>query len=691
MRRSCWLLASGSLLAVPAYAQNDDSADAPPAQAAASVADGQDYAPEFFARFSPNTALDMVRQIPGFAIQQGDERRGLGQGGDNVLINGERVSGKSNDAVTTLGRISASNVIRIEVRDAASLDIPGLSGQVVNIVAETTGISGNFAWNPQFRPRITNPRLTNGEISVSGTQGAFDYTISLSNSDDSFRGGAEGPELVFDTNGQIIARHDEVATFSGDRPQLAGTFRYDGPGSSVGNLNLSYERWYNRVSEDSIRTGQGLPDRTRFFRDREDEWNFEIGGDFEFALGPGRLKLIGLRRFERSPFETSLITDFVDGTPSIGDIFIRTLDEGEWIARAEYGWAMGGDWQVAVEGALNTLDVRSQLSTLDPNGDFQPVILPNSNSEVEEERAEINITYGTPLTDSLTLQASIGGEYSTISQSGEIGLTRTFYRPKGFLSLAWRASDALDIRVRVEREVGQLNFSDFVASSDLAGEREDAANPNLVPPQSWNYEIEATQQLGEFGSITARLYYEQISDIVDQIPIGATAEAPGNIDSAKRYGIEWNSTFNFDPLGWRGGRLDIEAAFQRTRVRDPLTGENRSISSNMQRDIEIELRHDVPGTDWAWGLEYEEYLEAPGFRLSQTNFFRARTPFVGAYIEHKDVFGLRVRGGVYNLLDRDELFTRTFFVNRRDGPINFIEDRVREFGPIFSFQIAGSF
>lgn len=691
MRRTSWLLASGSLLAVPAYAQIDDSAETAPAENVEAPADGQNYAPDYFARFSPNTALDMVQQIPGFTIQQGDERRGLGQGGDNVLINGERVSGKSNDAVTTLSRISASNVIRIEVRDAASLDIPGLSGQVVNIIAETTGISGNFAWNPQFRARITEPRVTNAEISVSGSQGAFDYTVSLSNTDNSFRGGAEGPELVLDADGQIIGRHEEVATFNGDRPQLAGTFRYDGPGSSIGNLNLSYERWYNRVREDSVRTGSGLPDRTRFFRDREDEWNFEIGGDFEFALGPGRLKLIGLRRFERSPFETSLITEFVDDTPTIGDLFVRTLDEGEWIARAEYGWAMGGDWQVAVEGALNTLDVRSQLSTLDPNGDFQPVILPNSNSEVEEERAEINITYGTPLTDSLTLQASIGGEYSTITQSGAIGLTRSFYRPKGFLSFAWQANDTLDIRARVEREVGQLDFSDFVASTNIGADSADAGNPNLVPPQSWNYEIEATQQLGAFGSITARVYYEQISDIVDQVPLGPTAEAPGNLDSAKRYGIEWNSTFNFDPLGWRGGRLDIELELQRSRVTDPLTGERRSISNDMLRDIEIELRHDIPGTDWAWGLEYEEYLEAVGFRLSQLNDFVATPAFVGAYIEHKDVFGLRVRGGVYNILDRDENFTRTFFVDRRDGPIAFIEDRSREFGPIFSFQIAGSF
>jgi len=694
MRRTSWLLVSSSLLAFPAFAQseeNAESADATVDGTAEAPAGGQNYTPDFFARFSPNSALDMVQQIPGFTIQQGDDRRGLGQGGDNVLINGERVSGKSNDAITTLGRISATNVTRIEVRDGASLDIPGLSGQVVNIIAETSGISGNFSWNPQFRARITNPRLTNGEISISGTQGAFDYTLSLSNTDNSFRGGSEGAELVIDPTGQVIAMHDEIGTFSGDEPTLSGTFRYDGPGSSIGNLNLSYGRRYFRGSEDSVRTGQGLPDRTRFFRDREDEWNFEVSGDFEFAFGPGRLKLIGLRSFEHSPFETSLITDFVDATPSIGDLFARQLDEGEWIGRAEYGWAMGGEWQVAVEGALNTLDVQSDLFALDTTGNFQPITLPNSNSRVEEERAEVNITYGRPLTDNLALQASLGGEYSTIMQSGNNGLTRSFYRPKGFVSLAWSANPSLDIRLRIEREVGQLDFSDFVASTNLGTNSQDAGNPNLVPPQSWNYEIEATQQLGSFGSITARLYYEQISDIVDQVPLSPTAEAPGNIDSAKRYGLEWNSTFNFDSLGWRGGRLDVELTLQRSRVRDPLTGQSRPISNDTQRDIDIELRHDVPGTEWAWGLTYEDYQEANGFRLTQINDYRNAQAFVGAYIEHKDVFGLRVRGGIYNLLDRDENFTRTFFVDRRDGPIAFTEDRSREFGPILSFQVSGSF
>lgn len=696
MARLRYFLLSGSILAASAQAQtSDDTAPATgnaPAPVASAVASGgRDFTPADFARYSPTTALDMVRQIPGFQIDQADERRGLGQGGANVLINGERISGKSNDAVTALGRISAANVTRIEVRDAATLNIPGLSGQVVNVIADVGGVSGQFSWSPQFRAYNTNPRLYAGEISVSGNTGPVDYTLSLSNNNDSFRSGNDGIELVYDAAGNIIDRRYEVATFSGDRPRIAGSFRIDGPGSSIGNLNLSYERYYFRGREDSDRSFPGMVDRFRLFREREDEWNYEIGGDFEFALGPGRMKLIGLRSFERSPYQQQVVTDFADGSPSTGVRFARVGDEAESILRSEYSFAAEGDWQLSLEGARNTLDIDSRLFLLDPLGEFQPAPLPGGTAVVAEDRVEANVTYGRPLSSHLTFQASLGGEYSRLSQTGAGGLTRTFFRPKGFAQLAWEASDNLDLRLRVEREVGQLDFGDFVASVNVSTDNQNASNPNLVPPQIWNVDLEATGDLGRWGSVTARAFYRDISDIVDQIPLSSTDEAPGNIDRARRYGIEWNSTINFDPLGIPGAKLDLEVTVQRTRLDDPLTGVSRPISENTETYIEAEFRHDIQGTDIAYGVEFERYRQSPGLRLNEFSQFVTQPAFLGVYAEHKDVFGLRVRGSVFNLIDAHDDFYRVAYVGRRDGPVAFIEDRSRRIGPIFTFTISGTF
>src|SRR3546814_1680370 len=75
----------------------------------------------------------------------------------------------------------------------ATLGVPGLSGQVANIITASTGVSGSFAWRPQIRARRTEARLTNGEVSVSGKAAGFDYTLSLAN--DSFRNGNAGQEI----------------------------------------------------------------------------------------------------------------------------------------------------------------------------------------------------------------------------------------------------------------------------------------------------------------------------------------------------------------------------------------------------------------------------------------------------------------------------------------------------------------
>src|SRR5690348_2407829 len=65
------------------------------AQAPAPQAEVQVFEPGFFARYSPANALDMVQQVPGFSLQEGDVVRGFGGSAGNILINGERPSTKT--------------------------------------------------------------------------------------------------------------------------------------------------------------------------------------------------------------------------------------------------------------------------------------------------------------------------------------------------------------------------------------------------------------------------------------------------------------------------------------------------------------------------------------------------------------------------------------------------------------------
>ena len=685
------LLAASSLL-VPAAALAQETGDAPPpvAAAPATVGGPRTYTPEDFARFAPRTALDMLRQVPGFIILEVSEDRGLGQASGNVLINGQRISGKSNDPITELGRISAANVVRIEILDGATLNIAGLSGQVANVVTKATGMKGQFEWRPEFRARNTEPLFTRGNVSVSGESGPIGYTIGLRN--DASRSGADGPTTIFDPAGNATDFREEVFTSDVDQPKISGSFKYDGPGSQVGNLNVSGQLFNYTFRERSERTGPDQVDRVRRVRDTEREHNYELSGDYEWALGPGRQKLIGLRSFEHSPFISTAIIAFADGSPSTGSRFTQTADESETIGRAEYRWKAGAsDWQLSAEAAFNVLDVVSGLFELDQGGQFDEVPLPGGTGKVTEDRYEATATYGRTLSSTLSVQASAGAEYSKLSQTGELGKTRSFVRPKGFVSTAWKPNPTLDVSAKLERKVGQLNFYDFLASVNLTGGSQNAGNADLVPPQSWDAEVQAVQNLGALGTSTLRVYGRLIDDIVDQIPIGETGEAPGNLDRATVIGFDWKNTLQLGAIGWKGAKLDTRLQLQRTRLDDPLTGLSRPISNNLVRYAETVFRYDVPDSDWAFGGSASHYKPAKSFRLGQLIYANEGPVFASVYVENKNVLGLTMRAQAGNIVDAASVLDRIVYVGRRNGPISFIEARRRTIGPIFSFLVSGSF
>ena len=648
------------------------------------------YVPADFAQFAPRTALDMLNRVPGFGIKQEDLERGLGEATGNVVINGQRISGKSNDVVTELSRIPATNVERIEIVDGATLDIPGLAGQVANVIVRSKGITGQWAYRPEFRSYYTDPLFTRFEVSVSGTKGPVEYTIGVDNRGN--RSGAGGPTWIYTPEGALTEERDEEWRGNSDRPRASARFVYDGPGTSKGNLNLSYGRLYFDYLETGSRNTVNGTNRRRRVEVDEHGHNYEIGADYEFALGFGRMKLIGVGRGSRYPNQTDVITTFDDGSPTVANRFTQIGDEQEIIGRTEYRWTSGGaEWQLSAEGAYNSLDNVSRLFEMQSDGSFAEVELTGGIASVEEDRYEVVGSYGRPLSPTVTMKLSAGGEYSQLAQVGAGGTTRTFYRPKGELSAAWKVSPRTDINFKLARRVGQLNFFDFLASVDLQSDIETSANPDLVPEQSWDLDVEGSRNLGTLGSTTLRVYARQIDDIIDYVPIGATGESPGNLDSATMYGIHSRSTFNLDRIGWRGARVDVTAQLQRSEVEDPLTGEQRPISNALQELASLGLRHDIPNTSWAWGGGASYQLYAKNYRLTEVGRLWEGPLWADLYLENKDVRGLTVRAGIANLLAADSMWDRTVFTGRRTDPVDFVEERDRQIGPIFTFQVRGKF
>src|SRR4051812_5934420 len=266
---------------------------AAPASAPAGTVDKRVYTPADFARFAPKTAYDMLAQVPSFTIRSADQERGLGQASENVLINGQRITDKSGGAVDQLKRTSATSVDRIEIVEAGSLGIPGLSGQVANVIlkSQTKG-SGQFSWNPGFRAHFTKPQYDNLTVSYSGKSGPLDYTVSAAAL--SGRGGLGGPVAITNASHNLIETRDEVYHSEYHEFVLKTKLGLDGPGSSLGNLSLTYNPYWSPQFLGDTRVLASGELRSRTNRQKRPGYNADVNADYEFALGPGRLKAIGL-------------------------------------------------------------------------------------------------------------------------------------------------------------------------------------------------------------------------------------------------------------------------------------------------------------------------------------------------------------------------------------------------------------
>ncbi|MEM1381083.1 MAG: TonB-dependent receptor plug domain-containing protein [Pseudomonadota bacterium] len=640
------------------------------------------FEPAYFERFAPQTALDMLRQVPGFSVRSTGGGRGLGQGGTNVLINGERITSKDTNVIDILSQTPVQAVVRIEVADAASLGVTGLNGQVANVVLDRSEFSGSFEWEPTFR-REVRPRLTAGAVSVSGTVKKLDYTLGIQN--EAWRGFERGPETRSAADGTIVDVRQEEENTRLEAVTVTMALNYD----ISPRTDLSVTGSATSFAFEGREISEGFDD-TRVSISGEDEWNADLSAELAHKWGPGTLRLIGYHRFERSPTINKNITTFTD-EPTETAIFDQLADESESIFRSEYAWPTdgGGSWEVAAESAFNLLDVESFVLFDDGTNAITDII---PATRVDELRNQASLTRGFSLGERLSIQASLAGEWSRITvESDSASREETFLRPKGLVSLSYPWTDTLDIRGRLERSVGQLSFFQFINSVDLTEDRGFSGNTNLVPQQAWIGEVELEKRFGTDEKIILRAIGRQIEDRVDRILINGQ-DAVGNVDEASSLTLQTEGTLLLDRWSVEGGRVDYIYSHFSSRIEDQITGRQRGFNDATDWFYEVSFRHDVPATPFAWGLEVTAEDDFSIVRFNERIRVSESTPAYSAFFEHKDLFGLNLRISGRNLANRDYDLDRVRFAGLlTESPIDVIESRSRIDNRRLQITLSGTF
>lgn len=686
-----------------AYPANAALAEAPaPALEAAPNGNTETYDRAFFQQFSPQTALDMVRRVPGFSIDGGSDRRGFSGAAGNVLIDGARPSAKSESIESILSRIPQAQVARIELIRAASTGEAAGQSVVVNVIRASNAKALSGAYSVEVTRNDDNRFVPFGSGSLTLRRGKTELTLGADRYLEAIN--LRGIRRLTDADGDLIGTRTDLtprtyreanANAALSTPLLGGTLR----------LNASGGRNNFRTNLESLgRTPAGVISDSFRLSINERRRQREIGGDYERAFGPLTLKAVGLdtRRWHAED-DGTLVRDAVNRTTGLVAQTQRDTSS-ETIGRLSANWTINPRHQVEFGGetALNTLD-----ASLDLVIDGAPVALQAANVRVEEDRQEGFVTWTWKPDARWTLESGVTVETSTISQSGDTSASRTltYWKPSVQLSRQLGARD--QARVRLFRDVSQLDFGDFVSSASLADDRVAAGNPDLRPQSLWRLEGAFDKRFGAKGAVTVTVAHEWIEDASDSVPIldltsvppGCAPpscpsaprffDAPGNIGKGATTQAELRTTLPLNSF-LKGAQLEGTVAFADSEVTDPTTRAKRQISSFADVFYSIDFRQDLPEQKLAWGWGMEKASERRFFRVSERETYE-EGPFLAAFVESTRFGPVKVRLGARNLLNTTFRRERRFFSPNRAGDFTNQELRKRHQGQVYSIEVTGNF
>ena len=668
------------------------------------------YPAEYFEQWNPVTVADMIDRIPGITValeinssNRSQNDRGLGSG-ENILINGQRLSGKDNEARDQLARIAFEQVERIEIIRGTSSDLVGVrnQGQIVNIV--TNSLNELSVTMAASATRYQDGNLEPGaSLFFNGSYGNLDYRIGME-SDPQYEVLDSIEESV---NGDFSA--NDIRTFRQVTDQtnqaINGNLAYNINGNQTFTLNLLYqdadpprdlERTILQFGAASpvVRREQEIYDATRS--------NWELGADYNISFSDdSQFQFISINnQLDEETLRDRYLVAADDSR--LRDLSLRNKSVNtERIYRGVYTRPVseGHNLELGLERAQTILATELDLSRLNPiSNEFVEVAVPNALSEIEEIRYEGFVVHHWQLNPRMKLESTLLYEVSEISQTGEIEKSRDFdfIRPK--LDYRFDITPGLQFQLSVEKFVAQLSFADFAANTDPRDEERDtvAGNPELRQQQSWRYTANLEYRFLEGrGVFSARAWYWDVTDAIGRVDATRPGEplvsAAGNIGDGEVRALQINASYRFTPNLLISGTSLMRAS----EATDPFLGVTRRLVPNDRGYQSIAVRHNLP----QWNLNYGiDYLDAPQgnrplYDINRIDHLDSRED-LSFFIERNSIgrMNLLARFDIRNSLDRGMCSDRFRFNDRLSvGVITEVERRCNERGSQYVLQLRGTF
>ncbi|MCB1670849.1 MAG: TonB-dependent receptor plug domain-containing protein [Gammaproteobacteria bacterium] len=696
-------------LANQAFAQN-------PADAESQETTTVSYPAAYFNDYSPVSANDMVTVIPGVNLAMGGggggNRRGLGSGENEILINGQRVTGKSMSGRDQLSRIPADQVDHIEIIRGASEDL-GVrnSGQTLNVVLKDAQSRRSVNTEVNMDRYHDGTLYPGGKLSVTGQTGDLSYVVSAEAEpryENRFT-----DEVSYSPDGSLLETRDEERIQERTDLNLNSAFSYQFDEDLV-QLNASYGvRNPPTDTERYITDYSGAAPVTRLEREHRsfDRYEWELGGDWEHGFDNGSryrlLFVVNDRQGEgvRERFR-------IDGDQEAEkNLYLYNLGrDRERIARNSYIFNPAPDHglEVGVEAAQTLRNNGLLLGTAgtgtpsDSVGGLVPVPVNNAFSEIEEMRYETFAIHNWQINDRMTLESTLVLEQSEITQTGDVANQRDFQFVRPKVDYRFNITDMIQLRASIEKEVSQLSFSDFSATTDNSDEDKntEAGNPDIRQEQSWVYRMGLEYRLPDnIGVLSSNVFYRDIEDVIDRIDVTTDPDNPisarGNIGDAERWGIRLDASTRLGFVGLDDALVTANLNLQDSRVTDPFLGIERRTRDNGRGWGNLGFRHDL--TDWNmnYGFNYSNpFNGGSGRKIIDVDDIEIeeREPNLSLFVEKRAFGGTTFRLEAQNALDSVFCRDRIRYLGRTaDGIVEEIENSCNGDGRKFALKVRRTF
>lgn len=624
------------------------------------------YEAAYFSQFAPRTALDMLRRLPSFTLRIVDpERRGYAGAVGNVLIDGEQPTAKSQSLEDILQRIPASQVVRVEVwRGPQTAGNASGDSVLANVVR--TPSAGAGVWSAGFEYANRHQPAPNGYMSWTGRFGRTEYSVGARGY--SLERNLPATRRIKNGDGELVEVRKERSPREFDEQAVDGELTRNVFGGSLRATGQIYRSDYEQANTLQYLATDGgwLGDESAPYQ--ESKRTAEFG--FSFRL-PWGAELTAVHTNEE--FTSSADKDKRTAAASEQSSFHQRRDSEESILRAtiERNLTPTQRLQIGSEAAINTLDADLDLRVF-ADGAWSPEHVPNARMRVEERRAESFVMHAWR-TGRWATEARLAAEYSKLDFSGDVrqSVDLTYVKPSLQLSRTFGREHQL--RMRLGREVGQLDFKDFASAVSLSDDLIDGGNPDLRPQTAWRFELALDLRFKADMAFAARLFHDWIDDAVDLVPLDGSDAAAGNIGRGSLDGLQLSfavSLRRFIP----GGSLKLDSTFQQATVTDPLTGRERPMSDFEQRNlIKAEFRQDVGAHGFAWGVKYAYESAVTDYRIEETDR-RRKSPSLDVYFERNLFAGTKLTLSAISVLGSPELRTRKFYEPNRAGALDSVEE-----------------